>query len=201
MDAGPFLVKSALFVSLASAWGLLACSTATAPPATAPASTAPRPAAAVTQAPPPAAPTAPKPDNEKTVVDVALGSPDHTTLVTAIKAADLVVTLNSPGGVYTIFAPTNAAFAKLPPGTVEGLLVPEKKLALKAILQHHATVPIYKIADFKDGQVLSMADGTKVTIHVADGKVSVDGANIVASIPALNGIVHVVDAVILPKAN
>jgi uncharacterized surface protein with fasciclin (FAS1) repeats len=183
---------------------LLGCAQEAAAPAArpAPAPASARPSSAATQAP--AAPTAapaPKPDNEKTVVDVALGSPDHTTLVAALKAAELVVTLNSPGGVYTVFAPTNAAFEKLPPGTVENLLKPEQKLALKGVLQHHATVPIYKLTDLKDGQVLSMADGKKVTVHVAaDGKVNVDGANVLASVPALNGIVHVVDAVIVPPA-
>ena len=69
------------------------------------------------------------------------------------------------------------------------------------MLQHHATVPIYKLADLEDGQVLAMADGKKVTVHVAaDGKVNVEGANVLASVPALNGIVHVVDAVIVPPA-
>lgn len=143
---------------------------------------------------------APKPDNQKTVVDVALGSKDHTTLVTALKAADLVESLDSPGGVYTVFAPTNAAFDKLPKGTVEGLLKPEKKADLKNILQHHAGVPIMQLKDMKDGQTMGMSDGTKVTFHVKDGKYMVNDANIVASIPAMNGIVHVIDGVLLPPA-
>lgn len=146
---------------------------------------------------------APRParaDNEKTVVDVAVGSKDHTTLVAALKAADLVESLDSPGGVYTIFAPTNAAFDKLPKGTVEGLLKPEKKADLKNILQHHAGVPIMQLKDMKDGQTMGMADGTKVTFHVKDGKYMVNDANIVASVPAMNGIVHVIDGVLLPPA-
>ena len=146
------------------------------------------------------APRAPRPDNQKTVVDVALGSKDHTTLVAALKAADLVESLDSPGGVYTVFAPTNAAFDKLPAGTVEGLLKPEKKADLKNILQHHAGVPIMQLKDMKDGQTMGMADGTKVTFHVKDGKYMVNDANIVASIPAMNGIVHVIDGVLLPPA-
>ncbi|HEX7603570.1 MAG TPA: fasciclin domain-containing protein [Polyangiaceae bacterium] len=146
------------------------------------------------------APRAPRPDNQKTVVDVALGSKDHTTLVTALKAADLVESLDSPGGVYTVFAPTNAAFDKLPAGTVEGLLKPEKKTDLKNILQHHAGVPIMQLKDMKDGQTMGMSDGTKVTFHVKDGKYMVNDANIVASIPAMNGIVHVIDGVLLPPA-
>ena len=156
------------------------------------------PSTAVTP-PPPAPPAAPKKDSEKTVVDVAVGSPDHTTLVAALKQADLVDTLASPGGVYTVFAPTNAAFDKLPKGTVEGLMKPDKVADLKAILQHHAAVPILQIKDMHDGETLAMADGKKVTFHVKDGKVMVDDAHIVASIQAANGVVHVVDAVILPK--
>lgn len=135
-----------------------------------------------------------------TVVDVALGSPDHTTLVAALKAADLVVSLASPGGVYTVFAPTNAAFAKLPKGTVEGLLAPEKKDDLVRILKHHAAVPSLTIKDMRDGESLSMADGSKVTFHVKDGKVMVNDVNIVASVVASNGIVHIVDGILLPAA-
>ena len=146
------------------------------------------------------APRAPRADNEKTVVDVALGSKDHTTLVAALKAADLVESLDSPGGVYTVFAPTNAAFDKLPKGTVEGLLKPEKKDDLKNILQHHAGVPIMQLKDMKDGQTMGMADGTKVTFHVKDGKVMVNDANIIATVSAMNGIVHVIDGVLLPPA-
>ncbi len=139
----------------------------------------------------------PKTDG-KTVVDVAAASPDHTTLVTAVKATDLVYTLGSPGGVYTVFAPTNAAFDKLPPGTVEALLKPEKKAELKSVLQHHATVPVLGLKSLHDGQVLGMADGTKVTVHVKDGKVMIDNANIVGTVQASNGVVHVIDAVLLP---
>jgi len=165
-------------------------------------SSAPAPAAARSVSPAaaePAAPAARGSSGMKTVVDVALGSPDHTTLVAALKAGDLVESLDSPGGVYTIFAPTNAAFDKLPKGTVEGLLKPEKKADLRKILEHHAAVPILQIKDMHDGEMLAMADGTKVTFHVKGGKVMVDDANIMASLPAGNGIVHVVDTVLLPK--
>ena len=146
----------------------------------------------------PAPPPAPKSDAEKTVVDVAIGSKDHTTLVAAVKAADLVVSLSSPGGAYTVFAPTNAAFDKLPKGTVEELLKPEKKGDLTAILKHHAAVPILKLSDLKDGQVVAMSDGQKVTIHVQGDKVMVENATILASVPAMNGVVHVIDTVLLP---
>lgn len=165
------------------------------------ASSGPQPAAVATVAGT-NAPAAPKDtahtSNITTVVDVAVGSPDHTTLVAALKAGNLVESLASPGGVYTVFAPTNAAFDKLPKGTVEDLLKPENKEALRKVLMHHAAVPILQIADMHDGQTLSMSDGTKVTFHVKGGKVMVDNANLVASIPAANGVVHVVDEVILP---
>jgi uncharacterized surface protein with fasciclin (FAS1) repeats len=137
-------------------------------------------------------------DSQKDVVKVAVGSPDHTTLVTAVKAADLVDVLSN-AGPFTVFAPTNAAFDKLPAGTVEGLLKPDKKETLQDILQYHVAVAVYKTDMLQDGQVISMANGGNVTIGVKDGKVTVNGANILASVPASNGIVHVIDAVLLPK--
>jgi uncharacterized surface protein with fasciclin (FAS1) repeats len=136
----------------------------------------------------------------KTAWTVAVGSPDHTTLVAAVKAADLVDVLGSPGGVYTVFAPTNAAFDKLPKGTVEDLLKPEKKAELRRVLQHHVGIPVVSTKEMKDGGTLQMADGAKVVFHVRDGKVTVEGANILASVSTANGIVHVVDAVLVPSA-
>ncbi len=137
-------------------------------------------------------------DSQKDVVKVAVGSPDHTTLVAAVKAASLVDVLSN-AGPFTVFAPTNAAFEKLPPGTVEGLLKPDKKEALQDILQYHVAVAVYKPEMLQDGQVISMANGGNVTIGVKDGKVTVNGASIIATVPASNGIVHVIDAVLLPK--
>jgi uncharacterized surface protein with fasciclin (FAS1) repeats len=136
--------------------------------------------------------------SQKDVVKVAVGSPDHSTLVTAVKAADLVDVLSN-AGPFTVFAPTNAAFDKLPAGTVEGLLQPDKKETLADILQYHVAVAVYKPEMFSDGQVISMANGGSVTIGVKDGKITVNGANVVATVPASNGIVHVIDAVLLPK--
>ncbi len=136
--------------------------------------------------------------SQKDVVKVAVGSPDHTTLVAAVKAADLVNVLSN-AGPFTVFAPTNAAFDKLPAGTVEDLLKPEKKEVLADILQYHVAVAVYKTEMLQDGQVIPMANDGKVTIGVKDGKVTVNGANIVASVPASNGIVHVIDAVLLQK--
>lgn len=135
------------------------------------------------------------------IVKVAVGSKDHTTLVAAVQAASLVDVLAS-SGPYTVFAPTNAAFDQLPKGTVEGLLKPEKKGDLQNILQFHVTTSMYKAESFKDGQVISMADehNSKVTIHVKDGKVMVNDANIIGSVTASNGIIHVIDKVLLPPA-
>ena len=173
----------------------LACSENAPPSPAAPGPTA----TASAPAPKPAAPANPKADSEKTVLDVAVGSPDHATLVAAVKASDLVSALGSPGGIYTVFAPTDAAFKELPPGTVEGLLKPEKKADLKALVQHHAMVPILEQKDMKDGQVLNMADGKHVTLHVSDGKVMVEDANILGEVHAVNGVVYVVDKVLVPK--
>ncbi|MBK8424570.1 MAG: fasciclin domain-containing protein [Lewinellaceae bacterium] len=137
-------------------------------------------------------------DSQKDVVKVAIGSPDHTTLVTAVKAAELVDVLSN-AGPFTVFAPTNAAFDLLPPGTVTDLLKPDKKAVLQDILQYHVAVAVYKTEMLQDGQVIPMANDGKVTIGVKDGKYTVNGANIIASVPASNGIVHVIDAVLLPK--
>lgn len=166
----------------------------------APAPKAAAPPKVETAAPVAAAPAAPKPDSEKTVLDVALGSPDHTTLVAAVKAAGKADALGSPGGIYTVFAPTNEAFALLPAGTVDSLLTPERNHDLKMIIQHHAAVPIIEQKDMKDGQTIAMSDGTNVTIHITDGKYTVDDANIVAAVRAVNGVVYVVDKVLLPPA-
>lgn len=136
--------------------------------------------------------------SQKDVVKVAVGSKDHTTLVAAVKAASLVDVLSN-AGPFTVFAPTNAAFDKLPAGTVEGLLVPDKKEVLADILQYHVAVAVYKPEMLQDGQIISMANGGNVTIGVKDGKITVNGANILATVPASNGIVHVIDAVLLPK--
>jgi uncharacterized surface protein with fasciclin (FAS1) repeats len=136
--------------------------------------------------------------SQKNVVQVAIGSKDHTTLVTAVKAAELVDALSN-AGPFTVFAPTNAAFDKLPAGTVEGLLKPEKKEALTDILQYHVSVGVYKAESLQDGQVLGQVNGGNITVSKKDGKIMLNGtATIVASIPASNGIIHVIDGVLLP---
>jgi uncharacterized surface protein with fasciclin (FAS1) repeats len=169
---------------------LTACSSATpGAPVIAVASVAPAPVA-----------KPPKSAAQKTVADVAIESPDHTTLVAALQAAGLVDALNSPGGVYTVFAPTNAAFEALPAGTVDSLLLPENKATLAGILKHHAAVPILALSDLQDGQQIGMSDGKKDTIHKDGDVVHVDGALIVGTVHAMNGVVYVVDGVLLPPA-
>jgi uncharacterized surface protein with fasciclin (FAS1) repeats len=137
--------------------------------------------------------------SQKNIVQVAAGSADHTTLVAAVNAADLVNALSN-AGPFTVFAPTNAAFDKLPKGTVEDLLKPERKEALQNILQYHVSVAVFKPESFYDGQVIGQVNGDNVKIGVKNGKVTVNGANIIASILTSNGIIHVIDAVLLPPA-
>ena len=138
--------------------------------------------------------------SQKDVVKIASGSKDHTTLVAALKQADYVDDLSN-AGPFTVFAPTNDAFNKLPAGTVDGLMKDDKKADLQNILEYHVAVGVYKTANMQDGQKINMANLGDITLSVKDGKVVVNGtANIVASIPAANGIIHVVDAVLLPPA-
>ena len=136
----------------------------------------------------------------KNVVQVAIGSKDHTTLVAAVKAAELVDVLSTTGP-FTVFAPTNEAFAKLPAGTVDGLLKPEKKDDLTDILQYHVAVGVFKPDMFQDGQIIGQVNGGNITISKKADGIYVNGtAKIIASIPASNGIIHVIDGVLLPPA-
>ena len=140
-------------------------------------------------------------ESAKDVVKVAAGSKDHTTLVAAVKQAGLVDALSN-AGPFTVFAPTNAAFEKLPKGTVEELLKPENKEKLQDILQYHVFVANLSTALMQDGQTLNQVNGGNITISKsADGKVKINNsANIIASIPASNGVIHVIDAVLLPPS-
>ena len=139
-------------------------------------------------------------DNEskKDIVKTALASKDHTTLVTAIKAADLVVSLSN-SGPFTVFAPVNSAFEKLPAGTVDELLKPENKSKLASILQHHVAVAVYTKDILKDGMNIGMVDGKNAKVTIKDGITFIDKAKIIATVPATNGIIYVVDEVILPQ--
>jgi uncharacterized surface protein with fasciclin (FAS1) repeats len=133
------------------------------------------------------------------IVQVASGSKDHTTLVAAVKAAGLVDALSN-AGPFTVFAPTNAAFDKLPAGTVEGLLKPEKKGDLENILGYHTYVGTLKTDYMNEGQEFDMVYGGKVKITKKGDKTYVNGSEIVASIPTSNGIIHVIGDVLLPPA-
>ena len=132
------------------------------------------------------------------IVQTAIGSKDHTTLVAAVKAAGLVTSLSN-AGPFTVFAPTNAAFDKLPAGTVDGLLKPEKKSDLENILGYHTYVGTLKIEYMNDGQEFDMVYGGKVKITKKNDKTYVNGSEIVATIETGNGIIHVIGDVLLPK--
>jgi uncharacterized surface protein with fasciclin (FAS1) repeats len=148
----------------------------------------------------------------KDIVDVAAGSDAHTTLVAAVKAADLVTTLKSKGP-FTVFAPVNAAFAKLPAGTVDNLLKPENKAALAGILTYHvvagnldAATVLAAIKKGKGKAVLTTVAGGKLTASLKGGKVVLTDekggqATVTATdLKATNGVIHVIDAVLLPAS-
>jgi uncharacterized surface protein with fasciclin (FAS1) repeats len=140
-------------------------------------------------------------ESVKDVVKLAAGSKDHTTLVAAIKQAELVDALSN-AGPFTVFAPTNAAFDKLPKGTVDDLMKPENKEKLQNILQYHVYVGNINTSLMQDGQTLNEVNGQNISIQkAADGKITINGkAHIVATIPASNGIIHVIDEVLLPPS-
>ena len=134
------------------------------------------------------------------VVRVAVGSKDHTTLVAALKAADLVNSLAN-AGPFTVFAPTNAAFEKLPAGTVDNLLKPANKSQLSDVLTHHVTTSAQELDSFTDGEIVSMADGSSETIQRKGKDVFIGSAKVLGSVRASNGWVHIIDAVLVPAAD
>lgn len=136
-------------------------------------------------------------ESKPNVLQIAIGSPDHTTLVAAVQAAGLENSLVNAGPLM-VFAPTNAAFDALPAGTVEDLLKPENKEKLAFILKNHVTPGNYSKDFLKKFKKLGQASNENVPVEVRGDDVFVGGAKIIASIPAGNGIVHVVDKVILP---
>jgi uncharacterized surface protein with fasciclin (FAS1) repeats len=132
------------------------------------------------------------------VVQVAVGSKDHTTLVAAVKAGELVDALSN-AGPFTVFAPTNAAFDALPAGTVESLLTPEKKDALIDILQYHVSVGVYKLENLQDGQSIGQVNGGNVIVTKKGEDYFVNGkAKILGTVIASNGIIYVIDQVLIP---
>ncbi len=134
--------------------------------------------------------------SQKNIVKVAAGSPDHTTLVKAVQAADLVGVLSNTGPI-TVFAPTNAAFDKLPEGTLDDLLKPENKDKLAKIITSHAAAGKYLPEYLKDGMQLAQATGHKVPVEVREDGTYVNGTKIIATVDASNGIIHVVEDVFL----
>jgi uncharacterized surface protein with fasciclin (FAS1) repeats len=134
----------------------------------------------------------------KDIVKIAIGSPDHTTLVKALQQAELVDVLANPGP-FTVFAPTNAAFDKLPKGTLNDLMKADKKSDLQNILQYHVTTSALKSDFFRDGQTIGMVNGDNITVSVKDGKIILNNsATIIGSVQASNGMVHIIDGVLLP---
>lgn len=135
----------------------------------------------------------------KNIVENARGSADHTTLVAAVTAAGLGETL-SGAGPFTVFAPTNAAFAALPAGALDNLLKPEMKKDLTGVLTYHVVSGALRAADLKDGQKLKTVNGKDLLVSVKDGKVMVGGATVTtADAISSNGVTHVIDGVLMPK--
>jgi uncharacterized surface protein with fasciclin (FAS1) repeats len=140
----------------------------------------------------------------KNIVQIALGDPDLSTLVSAVKAAGLVSTLEGPGP-YTVFAPTNTAFAALPAGTLQTLLQPANKAELTSILTYHVVAGALRAADIMPGAVKTV-EGATFTVNDSGGKLSItDGKGNIAriiqtNIIASNGVVHVINAVLIPPA-
>lgn len=131
-----------------------------------------------------------------TIVDVAVGVGNFTTLVAAVTAADLVATLSSEGP-FTVFAPTDEAFAALPAGVLDALLLPENKALLAQILTYHVVAGKVMAADVTDGDVATV-EGSSITLSTVGG-VSVNDANVIAAdVAASNGVIHAINAVILP---
>jgi len=136
--------------------------------------------------------------HSKDIVDTAVGAGSFTTLVAAVQAAGLVDTLKSEGP-FTVFAPTDEAFAALPEGTVATLLLPENKEQLISILTYHVVPGKVMSGDLSNSMTATTVQGSDVTIMVNDG-VSINGANVTtADVEASNGVIHVIDSVILPK--
>src|SRR3954470_21331381 len=141
----------------------------------------------------------------KNIIQNAVNSKDHTTLVAAVKAAGLVQTLEGRGP-FTVFAPTNMAFGKLPAGTVDTLVKPENKATLTKILTYHVVAGRLEAADLKDGQMLKTVEGEQLTVK-REGKnvmiVDAKGGTSIVTVPNVNqsnGVIHVIDTVLLPAS-
>jgi len=137
---------------------------------------------------------------DKDIVSLAVGNEDLSTLVAAVKAAGLVETLQG-AGPFTVFAPTNEAFAALPAGTVENLLKPENKDQLIAVLTYHVVAAKVMSTDLKNGQKAGTVQGSDVKVSISDMGVMINEAKVIAAdVKASNGVVHVINKVILPPS-
>ncbi len=135
----------------------------------------------------------------KNIVENAANANNVKTLVTAVKAADLVPTLSSEGP-FTVFAPTDNAFAKLPKGTVEGLLEPNNKSKLAGILTYHVVPGSLNAKDLKDGQKLKTVNGQTLNVTIKDKKVMINDAQVeIADLISSNGVTHIINSVLLPQ--
>ncbi|HMA77927.1 MAG TPA: fasciclin domain-containing protein [Candidatus Paceibacterota bacterium] len=144
--------------------------------------------------------TPPEPVTQPNIVETAVAADDFTTLVTAVTAAELAEVLSGPGP-FTVFAPTDAAFAALPEGTVETLLQPDSQADLAGILTYHVVPGAVSASDLADGMTVETVNGDTITFGVSADGVTVNDANVVtADIEASNGIIHVIDTVLIPAA-
>lgn len=137
-------------------------------------------------------------ESKKNIVQTAVGSPDHKTLVTALKAAEYVDALSN-AGPFTVFAPTDEAFAKLPEGTVENLTKPENKLKLQDILEYHVYLGVIRESMVQGNLNLNQVNGKNVSLTKNNDKLQVNGANVIATVETSNGLIYVIDTVLLPK--
>jgi uncharacterized surface protein with fasciclin (FAS1) repeats len=142
---------------------------------------------------------------EQNIVEIASGNEDFSTLVTAVQAAGLVETLSDETKEYTVFAPTNDAFNKLPAGTVESLVLPENKTTLSGILTYHVVAGTVLSTDLSNGQVVKTVNGADLTVEIMEGKVYLVDAKggkamvTTADLKANNGVIHVIDSVLMPN--
>jgi uncharacterized surface protein with fasciclin (FAS1) repeats len=137
-------------------------------------------------------------DSRKNIVQTAVASPDHKTLVAALKAAEYVDALSN-AGPFTVFAPTDDAFAKLPEGTLDDLVKPENKLKLQDILEYHVYVGVIRESMVNGTMNLNQVNGKNVSFSKSGDKLQVNGANVIATVETSNGIIYVVDAVLIPQ--
>jgi uncharacterized surface protein with fasciclin (FAS1) repeats len=137
-------------------------------------------------------------ESQKNIVQTAVASPDHKTLVAALKAAEYVDALSN-AGPFTVFAPTDVAFNALPAGTVEDLVKPENKDKLRDILEYHVYVGVIRENMIQNGMSLNEVNGQNVSLGKSGDKITVNGANVVGTVATSNGIIYVVDQVLLPK--